>query len=138
MSDPRRLRCRYAPCPNSPPFDCKMKTSDGLPLPDPLENCTLPLPRHRALHGNATTSYNCTLTRKGRREELRIVIDYSVGKGRGGCAPPAPGAVGLNLCPSCPGHIKDCRGTSGARLHGAPPLLWPAAALSLWAVLGAA
>ncbi|XP_041796625.1 uncharacterized protein LOC121609133 [Chelmon rostratus] len=111
-----RLDCYYAECPSSPPFICEFMTSDGSLLAKGTnEMCRLFLPDHPLLHGNKTTNYNCTLTRRNRREEKQITIDYSIRTGKQ--------------------RIKPCRATTGMLLQEAPTLLWPMVIVSLWRVL---
>lgn len=78
-----RLNCYYAPCLGAPPYDCEVFTSTGsLILKESNGKCWVIIPNHRLLYGNTTTSYNCTLTRRTRREEKSITIDYSIGIGK--------------------------------------------------------
>lgn len=78
-----RLKCYYAHCPGSPPYECEFFTSAGSQIPkESNKTCRILIPNHRVLYGNTTTSYNCTLTRKDRKEYKYITIDYSIRQGR--------------------------------------------------------
>lgn len=77
------MRCYYADCQDSPPYDCDFLTSKGSRLPsEPDRKCRILVPNHAARYSNTTTSYNCTLTRRGRSESKHISIDYSVRLGK--------------------------------------------------------
>ncbi|XP_078023468.1 uncharacterized protein LOC144462763 [Epinephelus lanceolatus] len=110
-----RLECYYANCSSSPSFECEFKTSNGSQLTSKSKTCRYTLVNHTVEYKQNITSYNCTLTRKDRREEKQITINYNIRKG--------------------PKQIKRCRDTTGLLLHPAPALLWPVVILSLWRVL---
>lgn len=78
-----RLKCYYAHCPDSPPYECEFFTSTGSQiLKECNKKCRVTIPNHRLLYGNTTTSYNCTLTRKNRKEDKYITINYSKRSGK--------------------------------------------------------
>ncbi|XP_028428661.1 uncharacterized protein LOC114552215 isoform X2 [Perca flavescens] len=112
-----RLECYYPGCQDSPPYTCVFMTSNGSLPANPSKLCKLCLLNHPVLYANKTMNYSCILTRRNRREEKQITIDYSILKGN-------------------QGHISPCSGTTGYLLHRSPPLLWPVVILSLWRVLG--
>ncbi|XP_077962383.1 uncharacterized protein LOC144410311 isoform X2 [Gasterosteus aculeatus] len=106
-----RLDCHYADCPGSPPFDCLFWSPDG-PLPASQSKLCRPvIPDHHLLHRNKTTTYYCVLTRRNRKEEKRITIDYSSRKGRG--------------------YMQPCKSAAGFLLHRPPTFLWPLVILSV-------
>ncbi|KAF1393655.1 hypothetical protein PFLUV_G00018290 [Perca fluviatilis] len=109
-----RLECHYQGCRDSPPYDCVFMTSNRSLPANPSNPCKLHLPDHPVLYANKPMNYSCILTRRNRREEKQITIDYRMGK---------------------KGHISPCSGTTGYLLHRSPPLLWPVVILSLWRVL---
>ncbi|TNN01371.1 hypothetical protein fugu_010753 [Takifugu bimaculatus] len=116
LNNSLRLRCHYADCPDSPPYDCDFFTSEGSKIStEPDRKCRIVLPNHPVLYSNTTTSYNCTLTRRNRNESKHITIDYSIRQGKQ--------------------RIRNCTSASCFLLHPAPDLLWPAVVLSLWGVL---
>lgn len=78
-----RLRCFYAHCPDSPPYECEFFTSTGSRIAkESNKKCRIIIPNHRVLYGNTTTSYNCTLTRMNRKEHKHVTIDYGVRLGK--------------------------------------------------------
>lgn len=138
-----RLNCHYANCstPN-PSFSCKFMTANGTLLAQATnEHCRYILPHHRAHHFNTTTHYRCALTRKNRREEKHIVINYSVCRGKSKWKPHfETGSVGggsprknsiISVPPDC---IRPCHNTLGLRMHQGPAALWPVVFLSLWRI----
>ncbi|KAK5869017.1 hypothetical protein PBY51_009981 [Eleginops maclovinus] len=76
-----RLDCFYTPCERSPSYVCKFTASTGLLAANTSNNCKPVLPDHRLQYFNQITSYNCTLTRRGKKYVKHITIDYSKGKG---------------------------------------------------------
>lgn len=79
-----RLNCHYANCSTlSTSFDCKFMTSNRSLLAEATnEKCWHILQDHRLHHANKTTNYTCILTRRKRREEKHITIDYSICRGK--------------------------------------------------------
>lgn len=78
-----RLSCSYGPCPDSPPYECEFFTSTGSRIAkESNKKCEIVIDNHRVLYGNTTTSYNCMLTRRNRKEHMDITIDYSIRLGK--------------------------------------------------------
>ncbi|CAB1428537.1 unnamed protein product [Pleuronectes platessa] len=117
MNGTLRLNCYYPDCKGSPPFDCQYKTSSGhvIATGQSTNKCEFYPPNQGPLYTNKTTTYSCTLTRNIRDEEMQIVINYSITKGKKA--------------------IKPCPGTTGLILHQAPAVLWPVLTVSLWRLL---
>lgn len=76
-----KLKCSYAKCEGSPEFQCKLSSSRDPPFSTDLCNHTID--NHVTNYSSKTTSYKCTLTRKGRVENKTITVDYSIKKGKG-------------------------------------------------------
>lgn len=138
-----RLNCHYANCSTpSPPFDCKFMTSNRSLLAETTnEKCWHILQDHKLHHANKTTNYTCILTRRKRKEEKHITIDYSTCRGKSKykthifkkCIGRALlGIISIPLPPDC---IRPCRNMLGLLSHQAPAALWPVVFLSLWRVL---
>lgn len=79
-----RLNCHYANCSTLfTSFDCKFMTSNRSLLAEATnKKCWHILQDHRLHHANKTTNYTCILTRRKRREEKHITIDYSICRGK--------------------------------------------------------
>lgn len=141
-----RLNCHYANCSTPyPSFSCKFMTSNGSVLAHATnEHCRYILQNHRVHHFNTTTHYRCTLTRKNRREEKYITINYSVCRGKSKWKPRfKKGKIfsqrknSIISVPPSPDCIKPCHNTLGLLMHQGPSALWPVVFLSLWRIFSA-
>lgn len=146
-----RLNCHYANCSTPyPPFSCKFMAANGSMLAHGTnENCRHILTNHRLHYSNTTTHYRCILTRKKRREEKNITINYNVCRGKSKwnqhckkkrrkknvARERTPLAIiSAPLSPDC---IRSCHNTLGLLLHQGPAALWLVVFLSLWRIFSA-
>lgn len=142
-----RLNCHYANCSTPyPSFSCKFMTANGSLLAHATnEHCRHILLNHRLHYSNTTTHYRCILTRKKRREEKNITINYNVCRGKSKWKKQIikrnvvteRTLLAIIFVPLSPDCIKSCHNMMGLLLHQGPAALWPVVFMSLWRIFNA-